>query len=177
MITPQRKIHASHAHRQAAYRRRCQEAQQRQLQEKGLPALPAIPTIPGTPRWRQAIAKAAELLCAVRHVAPCTNGTMVAQEMESYFADRMEEWQEGERAESFQGQFDAICEARDMVAELTGARRTVRRARTPEGASATSEVSPSPGLAYTRRACLKPRPAQYRPSAFGGDSHSRKGGG
>ena len=75
---PQRKVHASHAHRQAAYRQRRQEAQQRQLQEKGLPALPAIPTIPGTPRWRLAVAKAADLLFTV------------AREMEDYYGDRTE---------------------------------------------------------------------------------------
>ena len=104
---PQRKMHASHAHRQAAYRKRCLEAQQRQLQEKGLPALPAIPTVPGTPRWRLAVAKATELL------------SMVAQEMEDYFADRSEEWQESERGEGFRERLDTLCEARDAVAELT----------------------------------------------------------
>jgi len=105
---PQRKMHASHAHRQAAYRKRCLEAQQRQLQEKGLPALPAIPTVPGTPRWRLAIAKATELL------------SMVAQEMEGYFGDRSQEWQESERGENFQERLEAISEARDAVAELVG---------------------------------------------------------
>ena len=105
---PQRKIHASHAHRQTAYRKRCLEAQQRQLQEKGLPALPAIPTVPGTPRWRLAIAKATELL------------SMVAQEMEGYFGDRSQEWQESERGENFQERLEAISEARDAVAELVG---------------------------------------------------------
>jgi hypothetical protein len=103
---PQRKLYASHARRQAAYRQRCQEAQQRQLQEKGLPALPVIPTVPGTQRWRLAIAKATELL------------TMVAQEMEDYFNDRSEEWQESERGDNFQERLDALCEARDTVAEL-----------------------------------------------------------
>ena len=75
---PQRKLHATHADRQAAYRRRRQEAHERQLQEKGLPPLPPIPTMPGAQRWQQAVAKAAELL------------TMVAQEMEAYFGDRSE---------------------------------------------------------------------------------------
>ena len=103
---PQRKMHASHAHRHAAYRKRCLEGQQRQLQEKGLPALPAIPTVPGTPRWRLAIAKATELL------------SMVAQEMEGYFGDRSQEWQESERGENFQERLEAISEARDAVARM-----------------------------------------------------------
>jgi hypothetical protein len=106
---PQRKMHASHAHRQAAYRRRCEEARRQLLQEKGLPALPAIATMPGTPRWRQAIANAVNLL------------TMVGDEMEAYFDDRLEEWQESERGDTFRDRIDALCEARDMVADLNTA--------------------------------------------------------
>ena len=103
---PQRKMHASHAHRQAAYRKRCLEAQQRQLQEKGLPALPAIPTVPGTPRWRLAVAKATELL------------SMVAQEMEDYFADRSEVWHADGRGEQFQERMDAVEQAHEALVEL-----------------------------------------------------------
>ncbi len=106
---PQRKIHASHAQRQAAYRRRCEEARQQQLQEKRLPALPAIPTMPGTPRWRQAIANAADLL------------TMVSDEMEAYFDERLEEWQESEKGENFRERIDALSEARDIVTDLNTA--------------------------------------------------------
>jgi hypothetical protein len=106
---PQRKMHASHAHRQAEYRRRCEDARRQQLQEKGLPALPAVPTMPGTPRWRQAIANATDLL------------TMVADEMEAYFDDRLDEWQESEKGETFRERLDALREARDMVAELNTA--------------------------------------------------------
>lgn len=43
---------------------------------------------------------------------------MVAQEMEDYFNDRSEEWQESERGDNFQERLDALCEARDTVAEL-----------------------------------------------------------
>ena len=104
---PQRKIHASHAHRQAAYHRRCQEARRKQLQEKGLPALPALPAMPGTARWKQAIDNATELL------------SIVGTEMETYFDDRSEQWQEGDRGQAFRERLDALYEARDTVAELT----------------------------------------------------------
>jgi hypothetical protein len=63
--------------------------------------------MPGTARWRQAIANAVDLL------------SMVADEMESYFDDRSEEWQEGERGDSFRERIDALCEARDLVADLS----------------------------------------------------------
>jgi hypothetical protein len=76
-----------------------------QLQEKGLPASPAISTMPGTARWRQAVANAVELL------------SMVADEMESYFDDRSEGWQQSERGDSFRESIDTLCEARDAVAE------------------------------------------------------------
>jgi len=104
---PQRRVHASNAHRQAAYHRRRQEAIRRQRQEKGLPASPTISTMPGTARWRQALANAADLL------------SMVVDEMESYFDDRSEEWQEGERGDSFRERIEALCEARDAVADLS----------------------------------------------------------
>jgi hypothetical protein len=103
---PQQRTHASHAQRQAAYRRRCQEARQRQLQEKGLPALPAIPAIPGTARWRAAITNAADLLA------------MVEEEMQSYYDDRSEQWQESNRADDFEERRDAVADARSVVADL-----------------------------------------------------------
>ncbi len=103
---PQSKLYASHAQRQAAYRRRCREATETQLRNKGLPALPAISTIPGATRWRQAITNATVPL------------SMVAEEMESYFDDRSEAWQESDKGETFREHLDAICEARDMVADL-----------------------------------------------------------
>ena len=103
---PQPKLYASHAKRQAAYRKRHNEAMNQQLRDKGLPALPAVSTIPGATRWRQAIANATELL------------VMVAQEMETYFDERSEQWQESDKAESFRERLETVCEARDMITEL-----------------------------------------------------------
>ena len=103
---PQPKKHSSAAARQAAYHERREKARREHLQTKGLLALPSIPTIPGYPRWRHAIASAVELL------------TMVGDEMEADFDDRLEVWQESEKGETFREHLDALNEARDMVAEL-----------------------------------------------------------
>jgi len=103
---PQPKIYASHAQRQAAYEKRRQEARERQLQGKGLPALPVLPTIPGVPRWRKAIANAQSLIA------------LVEQEMATYYDERSEEWQESERGEEFQERLDAIRDAQSNLGEL-----------------------------------------------------------
>jgi hypothetical protein len=103
---PQRKVYGSHADRQAAYRKRCEQARQTQLQERGLPAVPALPEIPGTARWRQAVANAVDLLL------------MVEQEMQAYYDDRLETWKEGDKGETFQERLEAICQAREGVEEI-----------------------------------------------------------
>jgi hypothetical protein len=103
---PQPRIHASHAQRQAAYHKRCQEARKRQLEEKGLPAMPALPTVPGTARWNQCIANAKQLL----HIA--------VEEMEAYFDERSEAWQDSEKADTFHERLDAVQEACDVLDAL-----------------------------------------------------------
>jgi len=93
---PQPKMHPSHAARQAAYRRRQEQARAQQLRTSGLPPLPTIATMPGTPRWKAALAHAHCLLAGV------------AAEMQAYFDDRSEQWQEGERAEEHQQRIEAV---------------------------------------------------------------------
>jgi len=46
---------------------------------------------------------------------------MVEQEMQDYFGDRSQEWQESERGESFQERIDAMTEAKDRVEALASA--------------------------------------------------------
>ena len=104
---PQPKRYASHAQRQAAYHKRREQARARQLEQKGLPPLPAIPAMPGSARWRQAITHATHLLA------------MVEQEMEAYFDDRSEQWQESEKAEAFQEQLGEVEQARQTLEDLT----------------------------------------------------------
>jgi hypothetical protein len=103
---PQPRIHSSHAKRQAAYHKRREEARQRQLEEKGIPALSALPTVPGNARWKLCVANATQLL------------NMVANEMEAYFGDRSEMWQESEKADAFQERLDAVHKACDVLNAL-----------------------------------------------------------
>ena len=104
---PQPRIYTSGAERQVAYRKRQRAAALRpQTNTSALVALPRPTHMPGTVRWRQAVAQAHGLL------------ETVAREMEEYFSDRTEEWQESERGVSFQERIDALTEAKDMVEAL-----------------------------------------------------------
>jgi len=100
---PQPKVYESHAQRQAAYRRRCQDARRQQLQAKGLPVLPAISTMPGTVRWNQAMAHVCSLLA------------LIEQEMQAYYDDQSEAWLESERADQFQERLEAVSQALQSV--------------------------------------------------------------
>jgi hypothetical protein len=104
---PQPKKYASHAKRQAAYEKRRKEARLKQLQEMGLPALPVLPTIPGMARWRKAIANAQELLA------------LVEREMESYYDERSETWQDSERGDEFRNRLDTVRDARSNLDDLS----------------------------------------------------------
>jgi len=95
---PQLRLHRNPAARQAAYRRRQSDALLQQQRAKGLPAMPAVPTIPGTARWTAATEMAARLL------------SDVADEMEAYYDDRSEEWQQDQRGETHQERIDTLQE-------------------------------------------------------------------
>ncbi len=103
---PQHRLHASAAARQAAYRARCTRARQVELASKGLPSLPAISTIPGWPRWNAAIEAARELV------------ERTVEEMQEYFDDRSEDWQESERAEQHQEKLDTVQTLLDAFGDL-----------------------------------------------------------
>lgn len=103
---PQPRKHASPAARQAAYRARCQQAHQEQLQARGLPTLPAIPTLPGTARWQAALAQAHHLLEAI-----CT-------EMQTYADERSDAWQQSERAQEFTERLDALEAIHEAIEAL-----------------------------------------------------------
>jgi hypothetical protein len=98
--------YASSAERQAAYRRRRQEAVASERTQRGLPLLPIIPTIPGTVRWRAAIQSALSILSAV------------VDEMENYYDDRTERWKEGERGETLQDNLQALRDVIDGLEQL-----------------------------------------------------------
>ncbi len=104
MPTP--RIHETNADRQRAYRQRREQARRDQLAAKGLPPSPIIATMPGTARWKALHEQARTALETMR------------DEMQAYFDDRNETWQEGERGEAFQEMMDAVSEAYDGVEEL-----------------------------------------------------------
>ena len=104
---PQPREHASAAARQAAYRKRCEAARKRVLASKGLPQLPAISTMPGWPRWTGSLSTARELI------------ERTVEEMQEYFDERSEEWQEGEKAPVFQERIDEVQAMLDAMSELT----------------------------------------------------------
>lgn len=100
---PQPRTHPSHASRQAAYRRRQQQARENELRARGLPPLPAIATLPGNARWSGGISQAICLL------------TGVVSEMEDYFADRSDQWQQSDRGDTHQERIQAIQEIVDAL--------------------------------------------------------------
>ena len=102
----QARKHQSPSHRQAAYRARLQTARRLQLESQGLPALPAISTMPGVARWNTALLHAAQILSTVQ------------SEMESYFDDRTELWQESERGVLHLERMSAVEALVDALGEL-----------------------------------------------------------
>ncbi len=103
---PQPKKHASHAARQAAYRIRCEQERREALAAKGLPALPAIPNMPGWPRWNASFATAQELIADT------------LSQMQDYFDDRSESWQDGERGEEHQEKIASVEAVLDALSDL-----------------------------------------------------------
>jgi hypothetical protein len=81
--------YASSAQRQAAYRKR-----QAQGDCTGLTA--GLPSLPGYRRWNKAVASACQLLEIIR------------DEMQDYYDQRSERWQESERGEDFQERIESL---------------------------------------------------------------------
>ena len=102
----QARKYASAAHRQAAYRLRRSQAGLAQLRERGLPALSPIPTMPGAARWKAALVHAEHLL------------STVSEEMQGYFDDRSEVWQESDRGEEHEERAAAVDEVLDALRDL-----------------------------------------------------------
>lgn len=103
---PQPKLYASAAQRQAAYRSRREQARRLALDAKGLPSLPVIATLPGWARWNASFTAAQELI----------GGSL--SEMQGYFDDRSESWQESERGEEHQERMAAVEAVLDAVGDL-----------------------------------------------------------
>ena len=104
MPTPRR--YANQAARQAAYRGRRAAARNKELAAKGLPALPAIATMPGHVRWQAQLRQAGLLLQTVQ------------AEMQEYYDQRSESWQESERGETFLERLQAVQEVHGAAEDL-----------------------------------------------------------
>lgn len=105
---PQPKKYQTDAHRQAAYRLRTEQARREQLSARSLPPLPAIPSMPGEVRWK----------AALRHAHTLLETTIV--EMQDYYEDRSETWQESERGWSLAERIQALQDCLDSLEEQSG---------------------------------------------------------
>jgi hypothetical protein len=103
---PQARIHASAAARQAAFRARREQARQQELAAKGLPASPSIPSLPGWARWRASFVAAQALL------------SETLSEMQDYYEERSESWQESERGEEHQEKTASVEAVQDALGDL-----------------------------------------------------------
>ncbi len=65
-------------------------------QAKGLPPAPPLPTLPSSARWQALLTQARLVLGTVR------------DEMQAYYDDRSEAWQQGERAATLAEQIDQL---------------------------------------------------------------------
>lgn len=95
------------AARQQRFRERQQEARRNEQAAKGLPPLPAIATLPGHSRWRAALASAQALVAQVQ------------DEMQTYYDDRSEAWQEGDAGTLFQERQEAVEAILNQLDDLT----------------------------------------------------------
>ncbi len=93
MTEKQRSLAAA---RQQRFRAREQEARLLEQKAKGLPALPSIATMPGDPRWCKALSSARLLI------------RQVNEEMATYYDERSESWQEGEKGSAFVERQEAV---------------------------------------------------------------------
>ncbi len=95
------------AARQQRYRARQEQARRQEQASKGLPAFPGIPTMPGHARWRAGLAAAAALVA------------QVSEEMEGYYEERSEGWQESETGTGFAERQEMVAEVLSQLEELT----------------------------------------------------------
>jgi len=83
---PQQRRYEDNATKQRAYRMRQAQARRAEQQAKGLPPAPPLPTLPSRARWQALLTQGRLALETAR------------DEMQVYYEDRSEAWQQGERA-------------------------------------------------------------------------------
>lgn len=104
---PQKRKYQSDSARQAAYRSRKAEDRKQALADPRLPSLPVLSTMPGTVRWNTVIRRCTDLLALVR------------DETASYYEDRSEAWQEGDRGAAHAERVESLTELVDGLEELS----------------------------------------------------------
>lgn len=103
---PQQRKYNTNAARQEAYRVRREQEHQTALAAKGLPSLPAIATLPGWARWNASFTAAHALIADS------------LSQMQGYYDDRSESWQESQRGEEHQERIASVEAALDALSEL-----------------------------------------------------------
>ena len=93
---PQQRHYEDNAAKQRAYRARQAQARRAEQQAKGLPPAPPVPTLPSRARWQALLAQARLALQTAR------------DEMQAYYEERSEAWQQGERAATLAEQIDQL---------------------------------------------------------------------
>ncbi len=102
----QHRQHADNAAKQRAYRARHAQARRAEQQAKGLSSAPALPALPSRARWQALLDQARLFLETAR------------EEMQTYYDDRSEAWQQGERAALLADHLDSLGQALDDLDAL-----------------------------------------------------------
>jgi hypothetical protein len=103
---PQHRQHADNAAKQRAYRARHAQVRRAEQEAKGLPPAPPLPTVPSRARWHALLAKAQVFLETAR------------DEMQTYYDDRSEAWQQGENAATLADHLESLEQAIDALDAL-----------------------------------------------------------
>ena len=93
---PQQRRYQDNAAKQRAYRARQAQARRAEQQAKGLPPASPLPTLPSRARWQALLTQARLALETTR------------DEMQAYYEDRSEAWQQGERAAMLAEQIEQL---------------------------------------------------------------------
>lgn len=115
---PNPRRYANAAQRQAAYRRRVAAARTLEPHGPG-PLLPVPAPRPGHPRWQTLLRHSLRFL------------DIVQTEMQDYYDERSEVWQESEKGDAFQERLQAVQEVYDGLEELTPPLKLDSRASDP----------------------------------------------
>jgi hypothetical protein len=103
---PQQRRYQDNAAKQRAYRARQAQVRCEEQQAKGLPPAPPLPTLPSRARWQALLTQARLALETAR------------DEMQAYYEDRSETWQQGERAAPLADQIDQLEVVLDALEAL-----------------------------------------------------------